>query len=226
MTNKEASERAASPETGGGPEAPSDLNKKSWFAVLRRAAKQIKPTNSPTGPPRSPTTGCRRSSPACWFWSRSSACSGIRTTQTLISNLGTIAPGSATSFIRTVITNAQQQKAAAGIAGIVGFAAGAVVRVGLRVSVHARGQPRLRDAGRPADLEDDPDPPGVTLFTVVCLVAGLVIVVATGAVADQLGKRARHRLDRRDGVGHREVAGPAASSSRSCSPCSTRWART
>ena len=56
------------------------------------------------------------------------------------------------------------------------------------VSAFMRASNRvLRDARGPADLEDHPVRLGVTLFTVICLLLGIVIVVVTGTIADQVG---------------------------------------
>jgi membrane protein len=113
---------------------------------------------------------------------------GHSTTQTLIDNLGQIAPGSVKSFLQTIITNSQKQKSTAGIAGIVGlvlalWSASAYVAAFMRSAnaVYGIGE------GRPI-WKTAPTRLLITLFTVIGLVAGLVIVVATGSVATQIGK--------------------------------------
>jgi membrane protein len=113
---------------------------------------------------------------------------GHDTTQSLLNNLGHITPGSVNSFLRSVIDNAQHQKTAAGVLGIVGivfalWSASGYVAAFMRAANRIYAMPE----GRPA-YRTIPVRVGVTVFTVVCMIAGLVIVVATGAVADRLGR--------------------------------------
>jgi membrane protein len=191
MSERRSATRADQRDDADGvnsPDSPTELPKSSWFTVLKRAAKQINADELTDRAAALTYYGVQAIFPGLLVLVSILGLLGHSTTQTLISNLGTIAPGSATSFIKTVITNAQSQKAAAGIAGIVGillalWSASGYVSAFMRAANHVYGIPE----GRPI-WKTIPTRLAITLFTVVCLVAGLVIVVATGAVADQLGK--------------------------------------
>jgi membrane protein len=112
---------------------------------------------------------------------------GKGTADTLVQNLGQIAPGSVSSFLRTIIQNAQHQKGAAGILGIVGivlalWSASGYVAAFMRAANQVYAMPEGRPIWKTAPVRL-----GVTLFTVVCLVLGIVIVVATGSLATHIG---------------------------------------
>ena len=92
------------------------------------------------------------------------------------------------SFIKTVIDNAQKQQATASLAGIFGlvlalWSASGYVAAFMRAANRVYGLPEGRPIWKTAPVRL-----GVTVFTVVCLVLGLVIVVVTGSVADKVGK--------------------------------------
>jgi membrane protein len=169
------------------PETPTDLPKPSWVAVLKRAAGQIKADELTDRAAALTYYGVQAIFPGILVLVSIVGLLGHSTAQTLIDNLGQVAPGSVKSFLSTVIQNAQKQKGAAGILGIVGLvlalwsASGyvaAFMRAANRIYAMPEGRPIWKTA--PVRL-------GVTIFTVVCLVLGIVIVVATGNIAKQLG---------------------------------------
>jgi membrane protein len=187
MTSSDDADRAAAPETGGGPERPTDLPKKSWFAVLRRAVKQIGPDELTDRAAALTYYGVQAIFPGILVLVSIVGLLGRSTAQSLIDNLGSIAPGTVKSFLQSVIVNAQHQKAAAGILGIVGivvalWSASGYVSAFMRASNRIYSMPEGRPIWKTA-----PTRLGVTLFTVVCLVLGIVIVVVTGTVASQVG---------------------------------------
>jgi membrane protein len=170
------------------PSKPTELPKSSWFAVLRRAAKQIQPDELTDRAAALTYYGVQAIFPGVLVLVSVLGLLGHSTAQSLIDNLGQVAPGSVKSFLQTVIQNAQKQKGAAGILGIVGIvlalwsASGyvaAFMRAANRIYAMPEGRPIWKTA--PTRL-------AVTIFTVVCLVVGLIIVVATGTLADQIGK--------------------------------------
>ncbi|HZZ96268.1 MAG TPA: YihY/virulence factor BrkB family protein, partial [Jatrophihabitantaceae bacterium] len=92
------------------------------------------------------------------------------------------------AFIQTVIDNAQKQQATASVAGIVGlvlalWSASGYVAGFMRAANRIYGLPEGRPIWKTAPVRL-----AITVFTVVCMIAGLIIVVATGAVADKLGQ--------------------------------------
>jgi membrane protein len=170
------------------PSTPTELPKKSWLSVLKRAFAQIGVDELTDRAAALTYYGMQAMFPGLLVLVSILGMLGHSTTQTLIDNLGQITPGSVTSFIKTVITNAQQQKSTAGVAGIVGlvlalWSASGYVAAFMRAANRIYGIPEGRPMWKTAPVRL-----AITLFTVVCLVAGLVIVVATGSVARQLGK--------------------------------------
>jgi membrane protein len=174
-------------ERTAGPESPTDMPKPSWIAVLKRAVRQVKVDELTDRAAALTYYGIQAIFPGVLVLVSIVGLLGHSTAQKLIDNLGQITPGTAESFLRTVIENAQHQKGAAGILGVVGIllalwsASGyvaAFMRAANRIYAMPEGRPIWKTA--PVRL-------GVTLFTVVCLVLGIVIVVATGAVATKLG---------------------------------------
>jgi len=170
------------------PDKPTELPKRSWVNVLKRAVKQVGVDELTDRAAALTYYGVQAIFPGLLVLVAILGLLGHSTTQSLIDNLGQITPGSVTSFMRTVIDNAQKQKSTAGIAGIVGlllalWSASGYVAAFMRAANRIYGMPEGRPIWKTAPVRL-----GITLFTVVCLVAGLVIVVATGSVATQLGK--------------------------------------
>lgn len=169
------------------PESPTDLSKSSWVKVLRRAIGGIKQDELTDRAAALTYYGVQAIFPGVLVLVSILGLVGQSTTQTLIDNLGQIAPGSASSIIETVITNAQDQRSLAGLAGILGLAlalwsASAYVAAFMRSAnvIYGIGEGRTIWKTTPVRL-------AITLATVVGLVAGLVIVAVTGSVARQMG---------------------------------------
>lgn len=170
------------------PQAPTDLPRSSWRALLRRAAGQVKRDELTDRAAALTYYGVQAVFPGLLVVVSVVGLLGHATAQSLIDNLGQITPGSVQSFLRTVIHNAQHQKGTAGILGAVGivlalWSASGYVAAFMRAANRIYAMPEGRPIWRTASVRL-----AVTVFTVVCLVAGLIIVVATGAVATQLGK--------------------------------------
>jgi membrane protein len=170
------------------PKDPTDLPKRSWFAVLRRAAKQMKTDELPDRAATLTYYGVQAIFPGLLVVVSIVGLLGKSTANSLINNLGQMAPGTVQDFLRTVIQNAQHQKGAAGILGILGivlalWSASAYIAAFMRAANRIYAMPEGRPIWKTAPVRL-----GITLFTVVCLIVGSVIVVATGAVATQIGK--------------------------------------
>jgi membrane protein len=171
-----------------GTDSPTDLPKTSWIAILKRAFKQINADELTDRAAALTYYGVQSIFPGLLVVVSILGLLGHSTTQSLIDNLGQITPGSVSSFIKTVIDNSQKNKAAAGLLGVLGivlalWSASGYIAAFMRSANRIYGIPE----GRPI-WKTVPVRLGVTLFTVLCLIVGLVIVVATGAIADQVGK--------------------------------------
>ncbi|MGI8880610.1 MAG: YihY/virulence factor BrkB family protein [Jatrophihabitans sp.] len=171
----------------GASDKPSELSKTSGIAVLRRTVGQIKEEQLTDRAAALTYYGVQAIFPGLLVLVSILGLLGHSMTQSLIDNLGQVAPGSVKSFIQTVITNSQKQKATAGIAGIVGivlalWSASAYVAAFMRAANAIFGIGEGRPIWKTAPVRL-----AITLFMVVGLVLGLVIVVVTGPVAEQIG---------------------------------------
>lgn len=169
------------------PERPTQLPRRSWLAALRRAAGEIKNDELTDRAAALTYYGVLAIFPAILVLVSIVGLLGHTTAQALIDNMGQIAPGGAKSFLRTVIQNAQHQKTAAGILGIVGivlaiWSASGYVAAFMRAANRIYAMPEGRPIWKTAPVRI-----GVTLFTLICLVAGVVIVVVSGPVARRIG---------------------------------------
>ena len=170
------------------PDSPTELPKRSWRQVLRRVLKQFTVDELTDRAAALTYYGVQAIFPGLLVLVSILGLLGKSATNTLIVNLGQITPGSVSSFIRTVIENAQKQQTTASIAGILGlllalWSASGYVAAFMRAANRIYGLPEGRPIWKTAPVRL-----AVTLFTVVCLVAGLVIVLVTGSVADRIGK--------------------------------------
>src|SRR5689334_21198568 len=100
------------------PATPTDLPNKYWIAILRRAVQQFKVDELTDRAAALTYYGVQAIFPGVLVLVSIVGLLGKGTAQTLIDNLGAIAPGGVKSFLQTVITNAQHQKTAAGILGV------------------------------------------------------------------------------------------------------------
>jgi membrane protein len=182
---------AKSPQPGapgaGDPESPAELPKSSWIAVLKRAAKQFQADELTDRAAALTYYGIQAIFPGVLVVVSIVGLLGRSTANKLITNLGDIAPGSVSSFLKTVIENAQHQKGAAGILGVVGillalWSASGYVAAFMRAANRIYAMPEGRPIWKTAPVRV-----GITLFTVICLIVGLVIVVASGPVAKHIG---------------------------------------
>ena len=170
------------------PESPTELPKRSWIGALRRAVKQFGADELTDRAAALTYYGIQAIFPGLLVLVSIVGLLGKSATNSLIDNLGHIAPGSASSFIKTVIDNAQKQQATASLAGLLGlvlalWSASGYVAAFMRAANRVYGLPEGRPIWKTAPVRL-----GVTVFTVFCLVVGLVIVVVTGSVADRVGK--------------------------------------
>ena len=169
------------------PESPTDLPSRGWREVLKRALKQFNVDELTDRAAALTYYGVQAIFPGLLVLVSILGLLGKSATNSLVTNLGQITPGSVSSFIKTVIDNAQKQQATASVAGILGlllalWSASGYVAAFMRSANHIYGLPEGRPIWKTAPVRL-----AVTLFTVVCLVTGLVIVVVTGAVADRIG---------------------------------------
>ena len=132
---------------------------------------------------------------------------GESATDPLLDNLATVAPGPAQEIFTNAIENLNRSQGSAGVLFVVGLAAalwsasgyvGAFMRASNAIYEVEEGRPFWKL--RPSQI-------AITLVMVMLLSIGAVAVVLTGPACRGGRGRDRRRWRRRDGVGHRQVAG-------------------
>jgi membrane protein len=170
------------------PQKLAEMPTSSWRQILRRATKQIGADNLTDRAAALTYYGVLAMFPALLVLVSSLGLLGHTTTQSLVDNLGAIAPGAVRSFFQNVINDAQSRRGAAGLAAAIGLVL-AVWSASAYVSAFMRASNAIYSIaeGRPI-WKTAPVRVGVTVATLVGLVAGAVIIVVTGSVANQVGK--------------------------------------
>jgi membrane protein len=113
---------------------------------------------------------------------------GSSTTQTLLDNIGTVAPGPAKDILTSAVKNLSSSKGAAGLAFIVGLAL-ALNSASSYISAFTRASNAIYDVeeGRPI-WKLKPQQIGITLVLLLLLVLVTVVVAVSGPLAKEVGK--------------------------------------
>ncbi len=170
------------------PQQLTDLPPSSWRQILWRAAKQFRADDLTDRAAALTYYGVLAMFPALLVLVSILGLLGPSTTQSLMDNLGAIAPGGVRSFFQNVVDDAQSRRGAAGLAAAIGLVL-AVWSASGYVSAFTRASNAIYGIaeGRPI-WKTAPVRLGVTVATLLGLVVGAVIVVVTGSVAEQVGK--------------------------------------
>jgi membrane protein len=179
------------------PKKPTQLSASSWRSVLRRAAREFQDDNLTDWAAALTYYGVLALFPGMLVVVSLLGLLGESTTQSLLANVGQIAPGGVKDFFNKVLTNAQSQRRTAGLAAIFGLVV-AVWSASGYIGAFMRAANAVYDVpeGRPV-WKKIPTRLGVTLAALVMMLASAVIVLVSGRIADQVGKVL--------GVGHAAV---------------------
>src|ERR671933_2452988 len=96
------------------PDGPTDLPKESWFATLKRTVREFKADNLTDWAAALTYYGILAIFPALLALVSILGLAGSGTTQSLIDNLGKVAPGPAKDIVVSAIKNLQKNQGAAG----------------------------------------------------------------------------------------------------------------
>ncbi|MFL5868521.1 MAG: YihY/virulence factor BrkB family protein, partial [Thermoleophilaceae bacterium] len=107
---------------GRPPEGPTDLGGKGWLATLKRTVREFKEDNLTDWAAALTYYGILAIFPALLALVSILGLAGHSTTQSLIDNLGKVAPGPAKDIFTSAIKNLQKNQGAAGIMFVVGVA--------------------------------------------------------------------------------------------------------
>ena len=180
-------ERAAGAEAASAPDDPGDLPRKSWKGVLTRTVREFREDNLTDWAAALTYYGVLALFPMLIVLVALLGLAGSSTTQTLIDNLGAVAPGPAKEIFTSAIANLQKSSGTAGVAAIVGLVLALWSASGY-VAAFMRASNAIYDVeeGRPI-WKTAPVRVAVTLVLVVLLVICSIAVVFTGALARRAG---------------------------------------
>src|SRR5919198_4866726 len=111
---------------GGGeaPERPTQLPAGSWWAAVKRTVREFKVDNLKDWAAALTYYGVLSIFPALLVLVSLVDLAGRGTIDTLLQNLGQVAPGSVNQILKTAMQNLQQTRGSAGVLALVGLAAG------------------------------------------------------------------------------------------------------
>jgi membrane protein len=172
----------------GEPAWLDDIPKAGWRDVLRRAVKQFKHDDVTDRAAALTYYGLLAIFPGMLVLVSILGLVGKSTTQKVLDNVQSIAPGGASDFLRSVVEQVQGKSGAASAAAIIGlvlalWSASQYVASFMRASNAIYGV----EEGRPI-WKTAPVRLGVTFVLVLMLVASAIIVVVTGPIASQVGQ--------------------------------------
>jgi membrane protein len=172
---------------GNPPDGPTDLERPSWMALVKRTFKGFKKDNLSDWAAALTYYAVLSVFPMLAALVAILGFVGPSATQPLIDNLSTVAPGPAKQIITSAITNIQKNQAGAGIAAIIAlvlalWSASGYVAAFMRASNSIYEVPEGRPIWKTAPIRL-----GTTLVLVLLLVISGVMVVFTGGLAKQTG---------------------------------------
>jgi membrane protein len=169
------------------PDSPTDVSGKGWFATLKRTIREFKDDNLTDWAAALTYYGILAIFPALLAMVSVLGLLGQDTTQSLIDNLGKVAPGPAKDIFTNAIKNLQKSQGAAGIMFIVGIALALWSASGY-VAAFMRASNAIYDIeeGRPI-WKTAPTRFLTTLVLMLMLAAVAVGVTFTGGLAKEAG---------------------------------------
>jgi membrane protein len=186
----------ASDAGDGAASAPTKLSRSSWFSVLKRSLAGFKRDNISDWAAALTYRGVLALAPGVLVIVAVLGLLGKQTANTLLQNVGQLAPGGVRSVLQQIITSGQG-RSSAGLAAIIGIAVGLYSASGY-IAAFMRASNAIYEVGEGRPIwKTVPVRLAVTLAIVILIVVSAAIVVFTGPIADQLGKAL--------GVGHTAV---------------------
>jgi membrane protein len=179
--------REGSSSGGGAPETPTDLDRDAGKGVLKRTWREFREDNLTDWAAALTYYGVLALFPGLLVLVSMLGLLGQNATQTLIDNIGGLAPGAAQDIATNAIENLQQNQGAAGIMGLVGIAA-ALWAASNYVGAFARASNAIYEIeeGRPF-WKLKPIQLGITLVLVILLAITSMAVVISGPLAKTVG---------------------------------------
>src|ERR671919_3066037 len=173
---------------GHAPERPTQLPGGSWWAAIRRTVREFQVDNLKDWAAALTYYSVLSIFPALLVLIALVDLAGSGTIQTLLDNLGQVAPGSVNQILATAIENLQQTRGSAGVLALVSLAT-ALWLASRYVAAFMLASNAIYDVpeGRPI-WKTLPIRIGVTAVIGLMLVVSAVIVVFTGDLARTVGR--------------------------------------
>jgi membrane protein len=170
-----------------GPESPTDLGGRGWWAALKRTVREFKDDNLTDWAAALTYYGVLAIFPALIVLVSILGLVGESATRPLIDELGTVAPGPAREIFTSAIKNLEGGQGAAGVLFVVGLLAALWSASGY-VGAFMRASNAIYDMeeGRPV-WKTLPVRVGLTLVLLVLLAITTIAVVLTGGLAKEVG---------------------------------------
>jgi YihY family inner membrane protein len=180
MTEQARSQRA--------PERPTELPAGSWWAAVKRTVREFQVDNLSDWAAALTYYSVLSIFPALLVLVSLVDLAGSGTIQTLLDNLGQVAPGSVNPILETGIRNLQQTRGSAGVLALAGLATALWSASGY-IAAFMRASNAIYDVpeGRPV-WKTLPIRVGVTVVVMVLLAVSAIAVVASGGLADRIGQ--------------------------------------
>lgn len=169
------------------PESPHDVPKAGWVTILKRSVKQFSHDDVTDRAAALTYFGVLAIFPGVLVLVSIMGLLGHSATQQVLTNIGQVAPGGVSSFLRTIVMQVQGKAGAASAAAIIGIVIALWSASGyVAAFMRAANSIYEVDEGRPI-WKTAPVRLLTTLALVIMLVLSVVIVVITGPIASQVG---------------------------------------
>jgi membrane protein len=170
------------------PERPTQPPGGSWWAAVKRTVREFRVDNLSDWAAALTYYSVLSIFPALLVLISLVDLAGQGTIQKLLDNLGQVAPGSVNQILATAIRNLQQTRGSAGVLALVSLAA-ALWLASRYIAAFMRASNAIYDVpeGRPI-WKTLPIRIGVTVVVMVLLAVSAVAVVATGGMAERIGR--------------------------------------
>ena len=187
-TSAEDRARGRGGTDGQAPERPTQLPGGSWWAAVRRTVREFQIDNLKDWAAALTYYSVLSIFPALLVLISLIDLAGPSTIQKLLDNLGQVAPGSVNQILEGAINNLRQTRGSAGLLALAGLAV-ALWSASNYIAAFMRASNAIYDVpeGRPV-WKTLPIRIAVTVVVMVLLAASAVAVVATGGLADRIGR--------------------------------------
>jgi membrane protein len=170
------------------PQSPTDLPGTSWWAAVKRSVGEFRRDNVTDWAAALTYYGVLSIFPAMLVVLSAVGLAGKSVSQSLITNVGQLAPGAVKQVLINAITELQRSHGGAGVVALISLAA-AIWSASGYVAAFMRASNAIYDIeeGRPI-YKTLPIRIGVTILTLVLLSACAIAVVVSGPIAERVGK--------------------------------------